>query len=307
MKLTTSLSLLTLVFACGGNQESNRAVVEDNSDPKAAEIVNDKATSNTIQVSSVEKLWESPAEFDIPECVIYDEEHQRLIVSCIGVGIMDRNGKGYLSLLSLEGKILELKWVIGLNAPKGMAIAKGKLYVSDIDELVVIDLSSGEISKQYRGKRAMFLNDIAIKGNSVYVSDMRTGAIWRLLDQDFSIWLDWQTIVSPNGLYAEEDYLAVGGESGSIEKIGYKTKKVEPLISNTGSIDGLEKIGSNGYLISDWYGHITHVTVQGQRVLLTPDDDGNQKADIEYIAEKQMLIIPTFHGNSVTAYHLNLE
>ena len=89
--------------------------------------------------------------------------------------------------------------------------------------------------------------------------------------------------------------------------IYYKAKRVEPHITNTGSIDGLEKVGPTSYLISDWYGTITYVTPTSKKVLLTPEDDGDQKADIEYIKEKQMLIIATFHGNRVTAYRVNLE
>jgi len=45
----------------------------------------------------------------------------------------------------LNGSIIELNWIAGLNAPKGMAIydnssGSSKLYVSDITDLVEIDI-----------------------------------------------------------------------------------------------------------------------------------------------------------------------
>ncbi len=42
-----------------------------------------------------------------------------------------------------------------------MAIYKGKLYVSDIDQLVEIDIENGKIIKKYNAEDAVFLNDVA--------------------------------------------------------------------------------------------------------------------------------------------------
>ena len=46
----------------------------------------------------------------------------------------DKNG--FISKVDLDGNILKLKWVKGLNAPKALDISKGKLYVGDVDQLV---------------------------------------------------------------------------------------------------------------------------------------------------------------------------
>ena len=44
--------------------------------------------------------------------------------------------------------MLEREWATGLDAPKGMALANGQLYVADIDRLVEIDPATGKIVAQ---------------------------------------------------------------------------------------------------------------------------------------------------------------
>ena len=47
-----------------------------------------------------------------------------------------KDGKGSISIIGKDGTITNQNWVTGLNAPKGMGITNGMLYVTDIDELV---------------------------------------------------------------------------------------------------------------------------------------------------------------------------
>ena len=44
------------------------------------------------------------------------------------------------------GKMTEAEWITGLNAPKGMAVLNRKLYVTDIDQLIEIDIKEGKIT-----------------------------------------------------------------------------------------------------------------------------------------------------------------
>src|SRR5690606_36774122 len=74
-----------------------------------------------------------------------------------------------------------LKWVEGnLHAPKGMALLDGKLYVTDINEVKIIDVASATIEKTMAVKGAVFLNDVATDGQQVYFSDTRAGNIYAL-------------------------------------------------------------------------------------------------------------------------------
>ncbi len=69
-----------------------------------------------------------------------------MFVSSINGQILDRDGNGYISRLSPDGKVVNAKWVTGLDAPKGMRSIGDTLWVSDIDEVVAIDIAKGQIA-----------------------------------------------------------------------------------------------------------------------------------------------------------------
>jgi hypothetical protein len=61
----------------------------------------------------------------------------------------------YISKVSPKGKMVNLKWMTGLDAPKGAAIHDGKLFVTDIDRLVEIGIDVGEIANTYTDDKAI--------------------------------------------------------------------------------------------------------------------------------------------------------
>ena len=111
----------------------------------------------------------------------------------------------------LDGTILNSQWIIGLNAPKGLAIYDNNLYVSDIDTLVEIDIPSGTITNTYKVDDAKFLNDVAANNQGeIFVSDMVLNRIHRLSNGQFNIWLESPDLENPNGLHAEGENLILG-------------------------------------------------------------------------------------------------
>ena len=94
-------------------------------------------------------------------------------VSNVNGGPLDKDGNGFISKVSGDGKMTTLKWIEGMNAPKGMVMNGGKLYVSDIDDLIEIDAAAGKITATYPAEGAVFLNDTAVdEAGNVYVSDI---------------------------------------------------------------------------------------------------------------------------------------
>jgi sugar lactone lactonase YvrE len=142
--------------------------------------------------ASISKVWESKKEFLVPESVLYNKADKILYISNINGNPTEKNGKGFISKLSLEGKILKLKWAEGLNAPKGSAIYKNSFFVSDIDRLVEINMETGKIKNTFPAKGALFLNDVAVddKGN-VYVTEMdeNNSAIYKLTGGKLEVWV----------------------------------------------------------------------------------------------------------------------
>ncbi|MEO2064920.1 MAG: ATP/GTP-binding protein, partial [Desulfurobacteriaceae bacterium] len=80
-----------------------------------------------------------------------------------------KDGDGYIALVSKDGKILNDKFITGLNAPKGITFCSGKLFVTDIDRVVVADPERGRILKEVPIKGAKFLNDATCYRGKVFV------------------------------------------------------------------------------------------------------------------------------------------
>lgn len=259
---------------------------------------------------SLEKLWETSHVFQIPESVLYDPATGFIYVSNINgnPGAKDRNG--FISKLSAEGKIISLKWATGLNAPKGMAIYGKKLYVSDVDNVACIDLFSGKILRKIPVPGAVFLNDVAAdEAGNIYVSDSsgKNSVVYRVKNGKAEVWLKGGKIKSPNGLFYRDGILYIGTFSGGgrILAVDVKTKKIK-VVANIGhGIDGLILDRDGFFLISDWRGRTELVTKEGKiNLLLDTTSQKINSADLGYISEKWIVLVPTFFDNRVVAYRL---
>ena len=129
-------------------------------------------------------MWETPANLKNPESVAYASKQNVLFVSNINGKPDQKDQNGFISKVSpSNGSIIELNWITGLNAPKGIAISNdnSKLYVSDITDLVQIDIASGKIIKRFNAPGSSFLNDVvADNQGNIYVSDTDTNTIYKL-------------------------------------------------------------------------------------------------------------------------------
>ncbi|MCK9399435.1 MAG: hypothetical protein M0Q51_05500 [Bacteroidales bacterium] len=255
-----------------------------------------------FQSDKLVKKWETPPELKVPESVCYDSAGMELFVSNINGKPNDKDGNGFISKLSPDGKILELRWMTGLNAPKGMGIYKGKLFVTDIDRVAEIDIKSAKIMRYYDFPEARFLNDIAIDQiGAVYISDMMGTRIYRIYEDVSEVWLFDTTLTYPNGLFIEGKQLLIG--CNNISQAGIEDKEITVWLDNTGSIDGLEGTGDGRYLFSDWQGNVFLAgTDKKIEKILDTSLAGINAADIEFIPSMKLLLVPTFNDNRVMAY-----
>ncbi len=251
--------------------------------------------------------WKSEAVLEVPECVLFEPEGGVLYVSNVAGKPAEKNGKGFISQVALNGEIKVLKWAEGLNAPKGMAISGKYLYVSDIDELIRINLETGKIATRYPACGAVFLNDVATdsKGN-VYVGDSSAdnSVIYKLMDGELEVWLKDPQVRNPNGLHSQGDRLLVGnGQNGHLNAVSFKDKTIV-LIAKTGSgIDGIKPVAPDIYLTSDWAGNISLTRTPDHVVVLqNTTDAGINAADFEYVESRKLLVVPTFFDNRIAAY-----
>ncbi|HEY4335294.1 MAG TPA: ATP/GTP-binding protein, partial [Puia sp.] len=66
------------------------------------------------------KLWETDSVLKVPESVLYSPEDKLLYNSNIDGQPNEKDGKGSIGKTALDGKIIKVDWVTGLNAPKGL-------------------------------------------------------------------------------------------------------------------------------------------------------------------------------------------
>lgn len=258
--------------------------------------------------------WET-AGFKNPESVVYDQKRELLYVSNVNGQPDGKDGNGFISSVSLDGDIRELDWVTGLNAPKGLAIHNDKLFVADIDTLVVIDIASGTVSERFPVADAKFLNDVAAAGNGdIYVSDMMQNRIHRLRNGKFETWLESAELENPNGLLVAGGRLVVGAwgvmtdgfnteTPGHLKAVSFKDKSVNSIGSGepVGNLDGVVADLDGDFYVTDWLaGKLLHINSKGEADVLLDLDQGS--ADLAYIQSKDMLVIPMMNDNKLLTY-----
>jgi DNA-binding beta-propeller fold protein YncE len=290
-------ALLLLFTACGGTTETAETTAEQTTLEEMP----------TMDVS-IEEVWATDTVMRNPESVLYDADNDVLYVANIGeINKEGQDGDGYISKLSPDGSVTTLKWTTGLNDPKGMGMHGSTLYVTDITELVAIDLETGEVSEKFPVDGALFLNDITVSSNgTVFATDSDTDKIHQLQNGEVTTWMSDSTLQRPNGLLAEDDRILLASAGGGfLAPINLSSKTVEDhWIDEIPSADGIIKTEEGDYIVSTWQGEVHYVDPknnQSQKLLDTKAQEINA-ADIGYIGSRELLLVPTFFDNRVVAY-----
>jgi hypothetical protein len=217
-----------------------------------------------------------------------------------------------------------LKWVDGakpgvtLNAPKGMAIVGGLLYVADIDHIRKFHAKTGAPAGEIKISGATFLNDM-VKGahGSAYVSDSglkmgekglepsETDAVYRLAgDGTVTTLAKGVALGRPNGLcmVGETLYVVTFG-SGELFILGEDGKKRDAIKLPKGSLDGVIQSHDGHLVISSW----------GGKALFKGPPAGPFKeaatnleapADIGWDSKRHRVLVPRFNDNTVEIHSL---
>jgi sugar lactone lactonase YvrE len=249
------------------------------------------------------KRWETDTLLKTPESVLYEEKGKFLYVSNIDGTPDGKDGKGSIGKVGLDGKIIKVDWVQGLNAPKGMGLYKNKLYVADLTEVVVIDVLKGAVIQRIPVEGAVFLNDITIdKNGTVYVSDTRAFKVHKIEKNKVTTLLE--NLKGPNGLLAvNQDLLIL--DRGNLYKLLPTGQLFLMADTMDPSTDGIEMVRPNEYLVSCWNGVVYYIGSSGaKQILLDTRQEKINSADIGYDAKNRILYVPTFYKNSIVAYDL---
>ena len=260
------------------------------------------ATIANAQTHKLEKIWETDTIVAVPESVLPDFKQNILYVSLIDGGGWDADGKGGVGKLSFDGKNYNGAWTTSLNAPKGLGMYNGKIYVADISEVAVIDMKNGKVEKKIPIDSANGLNDITVDNKGiVYVSDSRRAKIWRIENDAPSLYLD--NIKGANGLKAIGSDL-IFAEGKLLQKLNPQ-KQITKIAELPGGIDGIEPVGNGDFIVTVWQGYIYYVSANGTvETLLDTHEAKKNTADIGYDPVKKIVYVPSFNGKTVAAYFL---
>lgn len=262
-----------------------------------------------------EPLWVADG-FSTPESVVFDPQRNVFYVSNMATRGEDAvPGDGFVSRLDADGRILDLQWVTGLENPKGLALANGRLYAGDDDALVEIDIEAGRILARHApadGGPGQFNDATADADGNVYVFSRRLDTVFRLAGGRFEPWLELDPAVTgrPNGLRVDGERLLMGSwqvppdgsQLGHLSTVALADRTLGRIGSTPiGHIDGIEPDGQGGWTITDWTrGQLLHVDGEGNATPLLELVKGS--ADHLYLADRQLLVIPLLLDDQVRAY-----
>jgi hypothetical protein len=252
---------------------------------------------------SITKLWSTDSTLAVPESVLYDAQSSLLYTSLIDGNGDSADGVGEIAKVGLDGKIINDKWVTGLDAPKGLGKFGNTLYAADLTQVDVIDISTAKVVKRIPVPDAVFLNDITVDKNGiVYVSDTRTGKVHKIEKDSATVYLS--NLKNPNGLLAVNNDLYILA-SGTLYKAGADKKLMTISNGMDESTDGVEQTPDGDFIVSCWNGIVYYVQQNGiKQTLFDTRPQKLSSADIGYDAQKKIIYVPTFFGKSIIAYQL---
>jgi hypothetical protein len=227
-----------------------------------------------------------------------------------------KDGDGQIIKLDKKGKILETSFVKEkLNAPKGLAINKGTLYINDIDRLLAINLKTG--SKLYEidfSKDTSFLNDIAVWDNNIlYVSATDKSKLYKvnLVDKSYSEIKTDKTISGINGLfcYKKASRIYVNGfgtdnkPNGVVGYINLKDNVFTQISNLEGYYDGIF-ISKDVLYVSNWVafekkGVIQGIGIFGSNRITTINTAEKISGPADFVIVNDQLIVPAMMSGEI--------
>ena len=262
-----------------------------------------------IEPSSLELKW--TLDTNRSESVVYDPSSNAIYTSV-------HEPDGYISKINIDGTNNTKRWFTNVRFPKGLEINNGKLYVTDNNATVVIDInSSNQIARYTTPFSTQGLNDISYDSinNVFYISNMSDDSndtIYKMTPNgDYSLFYDEEGNTSnhnQNGVYVDNNLLIMQAIKGQIKSIDTTTKEVKIISSSIDNmqIDGITKYKDIGYFITGWVGlqnKLYFVNKDGISKLITNGDDKTMN-DISYSKELDLLLVPSLGNKYVRAYKI---
>jgi len=225
-------------------------------------------------------------------------------VSEIGERDIDKDGK--ISKINRDGSIETV--ASGLFDPKGIVFYKEKLYVTDRDVVIEVDLDG--TWQVYAGtmlfpKVPVFFNDIDVSNNgTLYVSDSgdfnESGFIFEVKQSgEIDLLFEGNNLVkAPNGiLVIDNSKLLIVDWAGDLLEGDLISQDIKKLGEGFQGGDGLA-INNNTIYISSWTKGIVYSFKNGITKIIA--DGFEAAADIALVRDNKVLVVPDMEAGTVT-------
>lgn len=253
-----------------------------------------------------------------PESFIYDSASDSYFISNVGSsgGAGERDNDGYITRISGDMKKKIDRWVEGgsditLNAPKGLAVYNGILYVADIDRLLGFSVKTAKqvVEIKLKNMGAVFLNDVASDDTgNIYVTCTGSGKVFKYstTKKTTDVWISGGIVPGPNGIVyqsAEKTFTVVDYVDGGIYKFDLTGKKISMKVTGFPSLDGVDYDDKgNLYFSSYTRGKVWMIAGNSAPKLIY--EVNSSPADISIDKKHGYLLIPIMMDNSAVILNL---
>lgn len=293
-----ALGAAVLLAACGGGRDAG-----EGGGPADSAAAADNAPTATIALT-VDGL-------ETPEAARFDPELGVYFVANINGSPLGKDGNGFISRLTRDGKVDSLKFIAGgrggavLNAPKGMAIKGDTLWVADIDAARAFNKRTGKPITSVSLPDARFLNDAVVgPDGAIYLTDSGgekapgTNRVFRIENRKPTVALTFAGEPGPNGITwdsAGSRFVIVSFGAKSIFQWAPGDSAATVITEGPGMMDGVEPLGDGRLLITTWTDSSLFLLDAGKITRLLGGLPG--PADIGLDRERSRIAVPLLTEN----------
>ncbi|MFV0270772.1 MAG: hypothetical protein ACK5HZ_03680 [Macellibacteroides fermentans] len=238
---------------------------------------------------SLERVWETDSVFQFCEGIALDAGGEFLYVSNTIGNPMEKDGKGSISKVSLDGKVINLDWVTsGMNAPKDIQVFKNLIYIADLDEVLVIDADQSKITQRIHIDGTTLLHNIAIDTNGiVYVSDLFAGKVYRIEDGKPTLYIDNLGYAAGLLSLGTDLYVLTAGNLIKVDK----NKKMTTISTGMDHrMNGIQMVNDKEFVVTSWGGIMYYINADGTNQVLLDTRDKHIPCGIIYVHPKSKVI-----------------
>ena len=247
--------------------------------------------------------------FSGSECVRYDDQADEYVVANIGPAA----GQGFVSRVSPDGTVKQLKWIEGgkngavLERPLGLFIKGNLVYVADTKAVQMFDRKTGAPRGTVAIPEAQRLNDLTVSDDgTVYVTDSGSpGALWVIRGGKPAVFAERNdALESPNGIALLADGTVVHGGKGV--NLVYRDRSGKILRERTlptGQMDGIVPLPDGSLLVASQLGNrVYRVPAIGAPKVVAQDIA--VPAAIGWDSKRNRLLVPQIRLAQLDFYEL---